>query len=353
VRYYDIVAGSLKYTSLGANGSNPGALNIECDIGISPGDVVTNGSFVRVWGIDIADIKACKDLYGQQFTMKAGMQAGLPLANAAQSGVISNATIFRAFGNWILTDMTVDFILQPSGSVGTPPGTGPHPVSKPQPIILNWKKGQPLIGALQQALSTAFPNFKIAMNIGKYIAPSDQIGFHHGLANFSYFLRRYTQMLSGKDGVSLTPFNGVMTAHDETYQQTGGTINYQDLIGQPTWVDLNQISIKTVMRADLRVGQTITLPQTIVTNTVNGGVSQGASGSPLQSLTYQGQFSIVSLRHLGNFRQPDAASWCTVITANVAPGSGSSGSSSGGSSGSSSGGSTSTGSVGPGGIGHQ
>ena len=43
----------------------------------------------------------------------------------------------------------------------------------------------------------------------------------------------------------------------------------------------------------------------------------GAQSNPRfrNSLVFQGQFTVAKVRHVGNFRQPDAASWITIIDA--------------------------------------
>ena len=88
-------------------------------------------------------------------------------------------------------------------------------------------------------------------------------------------------------------------------------VSYQDLIGQPTWIDAPTISFKTVMRADINVGDYIKLPNTVATST-----PQSVIGTPLRNRpTFQGLFQVQIVRHLGNFRQPDAASWVTVFNA--------------------------------------
>jgi hypothetical protein len=66
-------------------------------------------------------------------------------------------------------------------------------------------------------------------------------------------------------------------------------------------------SVKVVMRGDLKIGDKITLPPTRV-------VSTPAAQSGINSrLTFQGTYTIKSLRHIGNSRQADGSAWVTVI----------------------------------------
>jgi hypothetical protein len=62
------------------------------------------------------------------------------------------------------------------------------------------------------------------------------------------------------------------------------------------------------MRADLKVGDSFTLPKTQITNT-----SQASSSLVNQGVSFQGGFVVISLRHVGDFRQATADSWVTVI----------------------------------------
>jgi hypothetical protein len=111
-------------------------------------------------------------------------------------------------------------------------------------------------------------------------------------------------------GVSIVPLpNGGFSVFDGTSTQPSAKqINFQDLIGQPTWLEGQLISVKTVMRADFAVGAPVQLPQTLIQN-------NAAVFSSLVNLTatFQGGFTVQSIRHVGNFRQPSADAWCTVF----------------------------------------
>ena len=319
MRYYDITIGDLHYQSLGGNGrANPGALNVELDISLNYADVAANGSWVRVWGIPLSDISQARNLYGKPVKVLGGMSAGLPLANPAEAGPLGAGGVWRAFGNWVGTDLTLDVILSSSGVL--PSKGSPNPEPTPRNIVLNWPKGADLTGPLQKALQQGFPGFNIIMNIASnYKPPTDQVHFNGGVEQFGQYLRRYTQMLAGKGsvGVGLCVIGTDIHVNDHSQPQAAGTINYQDLIGQPTWVDLDRLSIKLVMRGDIIPGQTVILPQTPVINTAGGGHNTGGE-SPQQSLTFSGKCLVNNVRHVGNFRQADAASWVTILDANTA-----------------------------------
>lgn len=298
------VAQESTYSSYANGQTIPGALNIEIDIWQAPQNVPTGASYVRIWGISLQEIGQASNLNGANVSIFAGMQAGLPLANPAEAGLIVRGMVFQAFGNWINTDMTLDLILQPS--IGT--------TEAPKNIVINWKAGTPLSQAIAQTLSTAFPGVKQNINISPNLVLShDAPGYYQTAAQFADYVRRVSVDIVGGnyqgvnivfDGTSFSVYDG--TATPPTPKQ----IAFQDMIGQPTWIYAPFIQVKSVMRGDLHVGDYITLPPSIVTTTA-------AAQSSLLNLkaNFQGTFQINSLHHVGNFRQPDAASWVTVINA--------------------------------------
>ena len=62
-----------------------------------------------------------------------------------------------------------------------------------------------------------------------------------------------------------------------------------------------------VMRGDLNIQDLVTLPKTPITTTA-------AAFTNFQDATnFSGNFIISYLRHVGNYRQPDGASWNTTM----------------------------------------
>lgn len=324
-RYYSIDitesggAAFRQYTSLAPSGQSlPGALNVELDIPVVPFATPMGGALVRVWGISLQDIGQASDLNGKLITVSGGMQKGLPLANPKQSGVLVQGYVFQAFGNWIGTDMTLDLVIQAGAG---PNGTGQP--EAPRNIILNWKAGTSLSQALKTSLNTAFPGFTQTINISsKLVRGNDEVGYYASLTELCQYLKQVSKDIVGKDyaGVDLVLSQKAFTAYDGTAASGAPQpvqIAFQDLIGQPTWIEAPLIQFKCAMRADLKVSDAVKLPPTLVTNT-----QQAQSSLVNQRANFQGNFNITSLRHVGNFRQADAASWVTVMTAAPVPASG-------------------------------
>src|ERR1700739_2983613 len=144
MRFYRIVAGNTTFDAT----NDPNALNCELDIPVAAEHLPKSGAFARVWGIDRQTLLNAKSFNKQTIQVFGGMQQGLPLANPAQQGLLVQGSIFPALGNWVGTDMTLDFyIVAPLGE-GNP--------AKPANIVHNWQQGQPLSQAIQSALGSAF-----------------------------------------------------------------------------------------------------------------------------------------------------------------------------------------------------
>lgn len=307
--------GDATYTSYVNGQTLPGAWNVEVDIPEIDQATPMGFAFVRVWGISVAEIAQANDLVGKNIQVFGGMQKGLPLANPAQAGLLTSGVIFQAFGNWIGTDMTLDIIVAPCPASGSDKG-GPGSLVNPRNLTLNWQNGQGLSDALKQCLQTAFPGYTVNVNVSSsLVARSNQslVGAYSTLQQLAQAVRAASLSIvktANYAGVSIVSRGTIIDVFDGSQQQSGqvSAISFVDLIGQPTWIESPNIQFKTVMRADLKVGKQITLPQTVTTNS-------SASNSSLinQRLTFQGGFSIVSLRHIGNYRQPTADAWVTVV----------------------------------------
>jgi hypothetical protein len=301
--------GGASYTSFVNGQTLPSAWNIELDIPVI-GQATPQGSgILRVWGISIQEINQAANLNGKNIAVYGGMQKGLPLANPAQAGLLVQGTIFQAFGNWIGTDQTLDFVIVPLfGNSSTKGGVGT--LAQPKNIVLNWKAGTTLASALQTSLQTAFPGSTVKININSgLVRPNDEVGFYPTLEQLSqYVLQTSLDVIKTANypGVNISVAGSTIAVSDNPAGNV--QIAFQDLIGQPTWLEGATIQMKTVMRADLPYFGAITMPKALITN------SSAAPTSLINlNATFQGGFYVTGLRHVGNFRQPTADSWVTVV----------------------------------------
>ncbi|MEX3914894.1 hypothetical protein AB4Y43_01420 [Paraburkholderia sp. BR10872] len=280
----------------------PGALNIELDIPIYTYDAPAGYAYVRVWGIALTDIGQSSNFNGKTVRIFAGMAKGLPLANPAQAGLIAQGKIFQAFGNWQGVNQTLDFVFYAdTGSADAP-----------QNLVTNWTAGMLLSTAISNTLQTAFPTYKQSINISSNLVLShDEPGVYQSLGQFASHINTISRSIVGGSysGVRMLIRDNTFLVYDGTTPTTPKPIVFTDIIGQPVWKDLATIGIYCVLRSDIQVGDYISLPQSQVTTTAQ------SYSAFRNSLVFQGSFLVTRVRHVGNFRDPDAASWVTVIDA--------------------------------------
>jgi hypothetical protein len=305
----------LPLSSLRPDGStNPAALNIEFDIPIKAYHLPdAYAAHLRIWGLSLNEISQAFNLSGAKINIRAGMAQGLPLANPAQQGLIMTGTVFQSFGNWIGTDQTVEMIFLPLDNQDLPGAI--------QNFSWNWTKGTQMADAIRTTLKAALPNMQANINISpNLVRTSNNQGTYKSLDEFASHVNeisRDTIADPSYQGVSIISTGDQINVSDGTSTQSGAIqIAFQDLIGQPTWMPSGEVStgpigiqVKTVLRADISVNTIIQLPKTLAINTP----TQQSIGRTNGQLTFSGQYKVLRMHHFGNFRQPDAESWCTTF----------------------------------------
>jgi hypothetical protein len=304
---------------------DPGALNVELQIVDRGLNYAVSGSFVRIWGVSLTDISQSRALGAQMgsagtgqgagfpIVIRGGMGKGLPLANPAEAGILVSGTIQQAFGNWVGVNQSLDLILVPPLDV--PPSQYQQQAPNSN-ISWNWVPNTPMSVAIAQALSVAYPTYKQQIDISPNLKrPNLETGFYANLTQFSQYV--YDASLSIMNSPS---YKGVtISVRDDAFVVTDGTqatasspvktIAFTDLIGQPTWIDQATIQVTCVMRGDVHVNDLIKLPPGPVFTTPNS-YANIRTGS-----IFQGTFLVAQIQHVGNFRQPEAQAWVTVIEA--------------------------------------
>lgn len=301
------------FTSYAYGQTIPGALNIELDMPVVAFDSPQGNGMVRIWGVGLQMIGQASDLNGANITISAGMQKGLPLANPAQAGIIVQGSIYQAFGNWQGVNQTLDLVIQASD------------LTPPNGIWFSWTSDNSLEGTIFTTLQQAFPGYKAKVEIAANLQPpngGDQPGIYQSLSQFCGHLQEITEKAGqavygeGYPGVQVTIVGNTIKVFDGTQEQTPVQIAFQDLIGQPTWINPGEVNFKTVLRSDIAVDTQIKFPQGIVAPFALTSAAAAAPNSPARNKTvFQGVFSVKEVHHFANFRQPDADSWNTTFVA--------------------------------------
>jgi hypothetical protein len=173
---------------------------------------------------------------------------------------------------------------------------------------------------VKNALQSAFPSAKTVgaetLNQVLTLPYAPQAGGYPNVGQFSEYVRSVSQaIVNGQDGPSKSTYSGIRIVptptgfrlFDGTTKTNPKQIEFNDLIGQPTWLNPLELTFKCVMRADLAVGDFIKMPIAQTTST------SASFAQYRNKATFQGAFQIKAVRHLGDSRQPSGDSWVTVI----------------------------------------
>jgi hypothetical protein len=276
------------------------------------------GSLVAIWGISLQEIAQSTDLNQFNIEVSGGFKPGLPLATAAansnQSGLLFSGWIEQSVGNWIGTEMILSFYVR----AGTSPST---PGYAPLNLSFNWQQGTSFSDAIRATLQTAFPasqGYTINVNVSSNLSypGGTQPGVYPDMQSFAGYVQSLTQPIIGGSysGVQVTQLGKTISVSDSTTIAAKGnptTILFQDMIGQPTWINFGTIQVKCPMRTDVQVNSQIKLDPlgTLITTQPN------FQSTARDKSVFQGTFNVVQVHHVGRFRSPSPDAWVTVIDA--------------------------------------
>lgn len=289
---------------------DPAALDIELDMFVYPEHTPMGGSSVTVHGVPLIDLFQGSMFAGATITFDAGMGKGLPLANPKQAGRIFQGTVFQSFGNWVGTEMSLDLV----------PIADIHNNANPANINFSYQANTNFGDAIQRAISAAYPSVSgVTVTVSPNLVFSYDMGHNaNDLGQFANYLQGLTAGLLNATypGVIVVFQNGGIVVTDYTQPLPAVQINFEDLVGQPTWIETNKIQIRTVLRSDIIVGSYITLPKGDAS--LPGFVQTTYAAMP-SSIKYQttfaGQFIVQEVRQIGHYRMPDGNAWISVFNA--------------------------------------
>jgi hypothetical protein len=321
MRYYDIVITDSKsgkiinqFTTLNSNNSNNGAaLQVEVDMFQNFFHAPAQNPYIKITGVTYETISQASNLNNQTVSVSVGMNTGLPLANPQERGIVLQGTIWQAFGNWQGNEVSLHLIVVPLiyDSTKEPNLTG------------IWYKGTTMQKFVTSTLNQAFPGVQITGNLSDNLKyTEDQPFYNYNLQQFSEKMNELSKYII-KDpkylgaSIASTPngfvlSDGVGSTGQSNTLDNPTQISYYDIIGNLTWLDLYTIQAKLVMRGDLTVGQYIKFPKGAPLLNTSNTFTQFKN-----SISFQGVFQIQQIRHVGNSRQADANSWCSIIDAYI------------------------------------
>ncbi len=293
-----------QWTSFPNGQFDPQAQDIVFDLQISPGHIPSGGTVISVHGVSIEDLTHANDFRGSALSLYAGMSGGLPLSTAQPSpGLLINATVLGAFGNWQGTEQTLDLVINPSA----------YSPDKPANLVFNWQPGQSFADAITLTLSAAFPNSTLSIHVNPALTTDQPILHFVGTANaMAQFIFRHTSgtkaLGPNYPGVHIY-YNGAQITVTDFSKSAGPVIalKFTDLIGQPTWLEPPVLTINAVLRADLQVGSYITLPKRDFGGPGAVLTMPTIAGTQFDNkLNFSGTFIVTAIRAIGQFRGTDA-----------------------------------------------
>ena len=323
-RFYQITLTPTPQSPAGAQGVtwssfpsgtyDPGALTVELDLLAADFATPMGNCTVTVEGIGLEYLFAAQQFAGMNIAISGGLKppslgGAAGLANTqCKPGLLITGSVFQPFGNWIGTDMNINFVVIPSVYTYVKAGN----------LVFNWQKGQSLQEALRTTLSTAYPDSALVFQISSSYTTSMTIAHTvQTLTQLAQMIESYTSANNSLGVRIAMRSNGTIIIFDGTVTATNGVaINFDDLIGQPQWVSPDTMQVTTFMRSDIEIGATITMPKGLPG--VPGAVTTTGASLPAQykyQTAFQGKFLVQAVRHIGNSRDADGASWASVYQA--------------------------------------
>jgi hypothetical protein len=203
-------------------------------------------------------------------------------------------------------------------------GTGGFGLVQPMNLVHNMQPGQWLGSAIQETLHRAIPNANLNMAISPNLKLGNQdTGVYQNMEQYTHYIQKISNSILGDSsylGVKFTSHDNTIDIWDGTIPLGNGVISYIDLVGQPTWITQNKISVKVVMRSDIHLGQTLSLPPGILVTLTEGSQIVGTD-TQRSNLSIDGTFTVLKVMHIGDFRNPDGGGWTTNYEA-IIPGTG-------------------------------
>jgi len=323
MRYYTIVitppvplpgknAASFKpitFTSLTSAGRADGAaLQVDLDLFQGWYHQPTQNGYIKISGVNFADLQQAFNLnpFGTNYCgikVYVGMSKGLPYATPKQAGLVIDGSIFQAFGNWQGNQTSLDLIVSAANYIP----------NEDINLTCNWLKVQNLQDAITQTLNTAYKGVPVLGTISPELRyTEDQVGQYDNLYAFSQYVNEVSKQINpakNYQGVGIASTSSGFLLYDGTTPPPEIVkIDFTDIIGNLTWINTYTVQAKLVMRADLDVGTIVSFPRGLpVINTA------GSYAQVRYDISFNGQFSVNSVRHVGSSRQPDGNSWCTII----------------------------------------
>ena len=261
-------------------------------------------TILKVYGLPLKEMFQQSNYTDCFIKVYGGMKKGLPFAKEEQAGLLVQGQIRPCYPQWEGVQQWLEFIII---------GSANNAASDPKNLTFDWKKGQKLADALKQTLN----EYPTKITIKDIVATANMWGMYLRYSGLAEFIKTHT-LANVKDkgykGVSIfyTLADG-FTVTDYTTDSESSTSEFgvTDFIGQPTWLDVGTLQVKTIARGDVHVGDIVKLPdKMLVSATANAAIAN------VDRLSFKGKFRIVGINHKMDSRNPNGDSWVSIFRMN-------------------------------------
>lgn len=334
---------------------NPSCTEISFDCLLTEGGLTSQPFHITLHNVPKEMLGMARQYNALNCNLYAGFKSGLPLANPFQSGLIAKGTVQGCYGNWAGTNLTMDFLINPLQTYGSPAlnlSSGIYS-STPQYYNFQWTRPSGNQGnTFIKALDTFFKGLGYPGCIGALNSELNQLSnFQLMFTTFDKFclgIQKVTQQINPPNKIDPTnatnkqklgnfqPYTGVMLTIDQasgyiiaadgsgpppvdgstnSATSTITQLEVQEFVGQPVWNSAAGI-IQSIhpLRNDIRVNGWVKYPNDIRQNILVSAANTVAS----QFYYFNGQnlqLQVLKVRHVGRFRDPNPTSWVTYVDA--------------------------------------
>lgn len=305
-------------------------LNLDFDIQYRGVDVVRASTKVVIRGLPLQYMKQGSNFKDCIIRLTAGFEPGLPIAKklAPYTGRILLGRVVNSWSDWQGDDQKLNLIVDSTPRLTTS--------LHEEPFLMVGKKGEKLSAVIKRCFEQAFGiNREIVVVISdKYVLPEDMQAAGT-LRHIATTLREISREWAGidentEDGREMiqvldTPEKiAVFDESIDTYQAEDEAriknLQLSEIIGQPYMIGLTRIGFKTSLRADLRPGDHVFIPESLFDGAIGFSGSARVQPNDYQKSLISGGFNIVTVNHIGGFNDPDGNSaWVTLFEAIAGP----------------------------------
>jgi hypothetical protein len=315
MRYYHLLINGKELCSQSIK--NPSGLNIQFNIQTYNAGETAN-SELTIYNPPLWMFGEYQSLYNQKVELFAGIQA-TPTTNMiglvpSKQDLITSGYVAGVFPDWNGADMQMTLVLNQAPPYLTNED-GTIDISKtPGAYQFNLSAGVDPTNQIIEALSVIAPGVPFSSIVSDFITPSECHAPVYSVAGMAPILASWgLKLMMGGEGY-------ILSSRDNAFQGNTIQLKKTDFLSQPSALDVSTIAITSFLRGDIRLGDTVVMPEDIFVGIARLGDTLGSSagledwlktsGKNIFSM-FSGAFTVTKIWHVGDIRNTDINSWAT------------------------------------------